>query len=327
MLIDKTHLGWGLATRRRAGRGDGGLCVVGRRAAARPSGGSVAGLTFGILSLVGDDLRRPAGGAEEVSRPPRWGSAQFWLRVHIWLGLLSVPLALFHSGFRFGGTLEKVFMIVFFVVIASGVYGLALQQVLAAVPQGARAAGDLSPADSYLWPEVSGRSRSVAQGAGRSREEAGASRGGQGGRRCGTGQPATRRRAAKAASAAKPAMRQVGARRQAGRGEKTGGREGAATELQPPAKTQPRPAARRRRQAPPSTKQRSSRELAAAKKAAAPKRRGAMAREERRPNAAVEKPTVKRPDGETELRQPRHDVDVWDRRCRPATPRCRDSSC
>src|SRR5687768_15902518 len=59
-----------------------------------------------------------------------FGSAQFWLRGHIWIGLVSVPLVLFHANFRLGGVLEMALMAVFFIVIASGVFGLALQQVL-----------------------------------------------------------------------------------------------------------------------------------------------------------------------------------------------------
>ncbi len=63
---------------------------------------------------------------------PTWrlGSAQFWLRGHIWLGALSVPLILFHCGFGWGGLLENLLCITFAVVIASGFFGLAVQQIL-----------------------------------------------------------------------------------------------------------------------------------------------------------------------------------------------------
>ena len=49
---------------------------------------------------------------------------------HIWLGLLSLPLAVGHAGFRFGGPLTTAVLVLFLLVIASGVWGLALQQVL-----------------------------------------------------------------------------------------------------------------------------------------------------------------------------------------------------
>ena len=128
MLIDKTHLGWGLASAAVFGLATVGYVIAGASGSGA-SGGSVAGLTFGVLSLIAMTF---AGLLAVRKKFPavRLGSAQFWLRGHIWLGLLSVPLALYHSNFRFGGALELVFMIVFFVVIASGVFGLAMQQVL-----------------------------------------------------------------------------------------------------------------------------------------------------------------------------------------------------
>ena len=58
----------------------------------------------------------------------RIGRAQTWMRAHIWLGLLTVPLILFHSGFHLGESLSAVLMILFAIVIASGLWGLALQQ-------------------------------------------------------------------------------------------------------------------------------------------------------------------------------------------------------
>ena len=60
----------------------------------------------------------------------RVGPVQWWLRAHIWLGLLALPLAVLHSGFRLGGPLSAATMIVFALVIASGVWGLAMQQFL-----------------------------------------------------------------------------------------------------------------------------------------------------------------------------------------------------
>lgn len=128
MLIDKTHLGWGTASAVVLAACTAGYIAStsgGREAA----GGSAAGLAFGTLALAAMIF---AGLLAVRKKFPglRLGSAQFWLRGHIWLGLLSVPLVFFHSGFRFGGTLERALMYVFLIVIASGVYGLALQQVL-----------------------------------------------------------------------------------------------------------------------------------------------------------------------------------------------------
>src|SRR5713226_2974348 len=63
---------------------------------------------------------------------PVWrvGRAQTWMRGHLWLGLLSLPLILFHGGFRFGGPLTSVLMVLFIIVIVSGVLGAALQHYL-----------------------------------------------------------------------------------------------------------------------------------------------------------------------------------------------------
>jgi hypothetical protein len=58
------------------------------------------------------------------------GSRQFWMRGHIWLGLLSVPLGMFHAGFGWGGGVETALWVLTAVVVASGVYGLALQHFL-----------------------------------------------------------------------------------------------------------------------------------------------------------------------------------------------------
>ncbi|MBC7820900.1 MAG: hypothetical protein IAG10_28790 [Planctomycetaceae bacterium] len=60
----------------------------------------------------------------------RWGSARLWMKAHIWLGLLTVPLILLHSGFEWGGWLSTVLAALFAMVIASGIFGLAMQQFL-----------------------------------------------------------------------------------------------------------------------------------------------------------------------------------------------------
>jgi len=65
-------------------------------------------------------------------RVPTWriGRAETWLKGHIWMGLLTIPFVLFHSGFRFGGTLAVALSLVLLLVVISGAFGLALQQYL-----------------------------------------------------------------------------------------------------------------------------------------------------------------------------------------------------
>ena len=67
-----------------------------------PRGGSAIGLTFGIAGYA---LMLFAGLLGARKKVPIWrlGRAQTWMRGHFWLGLLSLPLILFHGGFRFAG--------------------------------------------------------------------------------------------------------------------------------------------------------------------------------------------------------------------------------
>jgi len=84
------------------------------------------GLTFGI---VGYALMLYAGLLGARKQVPTWriGRAQTWMRGHLWLGLLSLLLILFHAGFAFRGPLTLVMMLLFFIVIGSGILGAAIQ--------------------------------------------------------------------------------------------------------------------------------------------------------------------------------------------------------
>ncbi len=55
---------------------------------------------------------------------------KFWLSAHLWLGLATGPLALIHSGYRFGGTFSTALMCLLFFVLASGIYGWMMQIVI-----------------------------------------------------------------------------------------------------------------------------------------------------------------------------------------------------
>ncbi len=118
-----------------------GICAVTALAAAAygaewsaagrlPGGSSRTGLAAGIaggLIIVFELLLWP----RRRVRSWRIGSAQAWLRAHVWLGLLAVPLVLMHARLLFiGGLLNWALMTLFLVVIASGVWGLVLQQYI-----------------------------------------------------------------------------------------------------------------------------------------------------------------------------------------------------
>lgn len=129
MLIDRTHRSWAIGS-----AGALGIATVGYvgsiALADRPwSGGSAIGLTYGIVGFV---MMVFAGllAAKKKVRLWRIGRAQTWMRGHLWLGLLSFPIILFHAGLTFGGALTGVMMWLFFIVVLSGVVGAALQHYL-----------------------------------------------------------------------------------------------------------------------------------------------------------------------------------------------------
>jgi len=91
-----------------------------------PRGGGAIGSIFGVVGF-GFMIFAAALGARK--RVPTWrlGRATSWMRGHLWLGLLALPLILFHGGFHFGGTLTRVLMWLLIITVASGVYGAVLQ--------------------------------------------------------------------------------------------------------------------------------------------------------------------------------------------------------
>ena len=130
MLIDSTHRRWLTSTLL--------LAVIAVAfyewfAAPAPgglSGGSTVGLWYGI---AGSALMVYAGLLSALRKVPSWwwiGARKTWLKGHIWLGLLSGVFLLCHSGFHWGGVLEKALWIVFGLTLLTGVFGLFLQQFL-----------------------------------------------------------------------------------------------------------------------------------------------------------------------------------------------------
>jgi hypothetical protein len=95
----------------------------------RSVGGTPLGLIFGAISLSIFVFAVLLGVRKKVVLW-RIGNVQRWLRAHIWLTLLTVPLVLLHSGFRFGGPMTTLLMTLFTIVIVSGIYGLALQHLV-----------------------------------------------------------------------------------------------------------------------------------------------------------------------------------------------------
>lgn len=63
-------------------------------------------------------------------RVVRLGRTKIWMRAHIWLGILSVPLLVLHSGFYFSNLEATLLFLLFAIVIISGVWGLIMQQFI-----------------------------------------------------------------------------------------------------------------------------------------------------------------------------------------------------
>ncbi len=129
LLIDKSHRMWMIITIATLVLSSWLYVSYSTSSPSGPSGGSWQGLSFGIAGTTLMIFAGLLAGRKKLPRL-RVGTARFWLKAHIWLGLLSVPLILFHAGFRWGGLLEQVLLLVFAVVIASGVAGVVFQQYL-----------------------------------------------------------------------------------------------------------------------------------------------------------------------------------------------------
>ena len=126
MRIDKTHKPWLVVTVALLVLGAIAYVVYAKSAPGGPTGGSGWGLTFGIAGYA---LMLYAGLLGARKKRPVWrlGKTQTWMRGHLWLGLLSLPLILFHGGFAWRGPLTAVLMWLFFIVIGSGILGAAIQ--------------------------------------------------------------------------------------------------------------------------------------------------------------------------------------------------------
>jgi len=92
-------------------------------------GGTPLGLWFGSISL---GIFVFAALLSLRKKIPLWrvGTVQRWLRAHIWLTILTIPLVLLHSGFRLGGGMTTFLMLLYGIVMVSGFYGLFLQHLM-----------------------------------------------------------------------------------------------------------------------------------------------------------------------------------------------------
>lgn len=129
MIIDRTHVKWAGATAAAT------VAVVTIYFVARPEtpfarfGGTGIGITYGALAMA---LIVAAALLGLRQRVPAWrvGRMQTWMRAHLWLGVLSLPIVFIHGGFSFGHGITLVLMVLFTVTTLSGLFGVAVQNYL-----------------------------------------------------------------------------------------------------------------------------------------------------------------------------------------------------
>ena len=129
MRIDHTHKNWLVASLLIFGAAMLLYGIFRVSPSGVPMGGTAPGLAFGSFGFAFMIFAALLGARKKV---PVWrvGRAQTWMRGHLWLGLLSFPLIVFHSGFRYGHGLTAVLMTLLIIVVVSGVFGAVLQHYM-----------------------------------------------------------------------------------------------------------------------------------------------------------------------------------------------------
>lgn len=92
-------------------------------------GGTRVGLLFGTLAFL-IFLFAAALGVRKKKRLWRIGRVELWLKAHVWFTILTIPLVLFHSGFAMGSPHTSVIMWLYFIVMGTGFFGIAMQNVI-----------------------------------------------------------------------------------------------------------------------------------------------------------------------------------------------------
>jgi hypothetical protein len=129
MLIDHSHRKWLIGSVAGLAIATALYIAYALRSPQGPRGGSTVGLIYGSVGFL---FMLFAGLLGLRKKFPVWrvGRAQSWMRGHLWLGLQSFPLIMFHGGFHFGGALTRMLMWLFLFVWISGILGAALQHFM-----------------------------------------------------------------------------------------------------------------------------------------------------------------------------------------------------
>lgn len=129
MRIDETHRNWAIASAIILSIAVAAYIPYVVLSAHGARGGSDMGLLYGI---IGYGFMLFAVLLSLRKKFPIWriGRAQTWMRGHLWLGLLSYPIILLHSGLHFGHGMARVMMWIFTIVLLSGLIGATLQHFM-----------------------------------------------------------------------------------------------------------------------------------------------------------------------------------------------------
>jgi hypothetical protein len=95
----------------------------------RSVGATPVGIAYGTAAF-GIFIFAALLGARKKVRHWRIGRAELWMRGHIWLSVLTIPLIAFHCGMHSGSAFTTGLLVLYAVVMLSGFYGLALQQFI-----------------------------------------------------------------------------------------------------------------------------------------------------------------------------------------------------
>ncbi len=93
------------------------------------AGGSPLGLILGSVAFLIFVFAALLGFRKKV-RIWKIGSAQMWLRAHIWLTILTIPLVAFHCDFHGGSSMTTWLLVLYSLVMLSGFFGLAMQHLV-----------------------------------------------------------------------------------------------------------------------------------------------------------------------------------------------------
>ena len=129
MRMDRTQRGWAIVSLAILVISTVAYAVYAFESPQGPRGGSAVGLSFGVIGFTFMIFAALLGARKRV---PTWriGRAQAWMRGHLWLGFLALPMIFFHGGFHFGGTLTRVLMWLMMITVFSGVFGATLQHYI-----------------------------------------------------------------------------------------------------------------------------------------------------------------------------------------------------